>query len=105
MRTSTLALQEQTTLRRYAMALLRRRSRLLYELPSILCLLFGVIGSFVGSYLCSLTGYSFTGSGASDSITKAMVFSLGGAGILGGLGGFLGRRIVDYYLKPCIPVA
>jgi hypothetical protein len=94
-----MALQEQTTLRRYALALLRRRNRLLYELPAILCVIFGMVGAFVGISLWSLMSFRH-----SDFLVSGL-FCDGVIVVLATSGGFLGWQVVDYYLKPYIPVA
>lgn len=101
MKTSRVDIKKQTALRRYALALLRRRRPVLCELPSILSLTFGVagaFGAFLGNLLFSRLALEYT------DLTMA-AFCLGGSGILGALGGLLGRKIIDSCLRPYIPVA
>jgi hypothetical protein len=85
----------QASVRERALLLLKKDSRLCALLPTFTCAAGGAMGSFAGAYLIKLLSLS-------DAMPWLIFGSFGGVAVGGTLGGFVGKFLLWWKLRPYI---
>jgi|SRR5208282_1604001 len=94
---ASLAKPARRAVRQRAVALLSEKTRWPARMPVLLCALGGLVGSFAGAYVgVALAGRFSPG----DKLLWNVYGCLGGVGLCGAGGGFLGTAILLYRLRP-----